>query len=78
MASGHVNRANRPNTWLHRPMLLREKSSCQLGALHTWPNDEVPGCRLLCRSWSVGRHGGDTAFGPPLTQWTCGLSKPSA
>ena len=21
MASGHVNRANRPNTWLHRPML---------------------------------------------------------
>ena len=37
MASGHVNRANRPNTWLHRPMLLREKSSCQLGAVHTWP-----------------------------------------
>jgi len=22
MASGHVNRANRPNTWPHRPMLL--------------------------------------------------------
>ena len=21
MASGHVNRAQRPNTWLHRPML---------------------------------------------------------
>src|SRR5262249_23007227 len=21
MAGGHVNRANRPNTWLHRPML---------------------------------------------------------
>jgi hypothetical protein len=21
MASGHVNRVNRPNTWLHRPML---------------------------------------------------------
>jgi hypothetical protein len=21
MASGHVNRINRPNTWLHRPML---------------------------------------------------------
>jgi hypothetical protein len=35
MASGHVNRANRPNTWLHRPMLQREKSSCQLGAVHT-------------------------------------------
>ena len=24
MASGHVNRANRPNTWLHRPSLRRE------------------------------------------------------
>jgi hypothetical protein len=21
MASGHVNRTNRPNTWLHRPSL---------------------------------------------------------
>ena len=21
MASGHVNRTQRPNTWLHRPML---------------------------------------------------------
>jgi hypothetical protein len=36
MASGHVNRANRPNTWLHRPNLQREKSPCQLGAVHTW------------------------------------------
>jgi hypothetical protein len=24
MASGHVNRAQRPNTWLHRPSLRRE------------------------------------------------------
>ena len=24
MASGHVNRANRPNTWLHRPATRRE------------------------------------------------------
>ena len=36
-ASGHVNRTDRPNTWLHRPMLQREKSSCQPGAVHTWP-----------------------------------------
>jgi len=27
MASGHVSRANRPNTWPHRPMLLRRKKS---------------------------------------------------
>jgi len=36
MASGHVNRANRPNTWLHRPTLQREESPCQSGAVHTW------------------------------------------
>src|SRR5262249_41690717 len=37
MASGHEYRANRPNTWLHRPMLQSEDSSCQPGAVHTWP-----------------------------------------
>ena len=36
MASGHVNRAKRPNTWLHRPATRREDSPCQLGAVHTW------------------------------------------
>jgi hypothetical protein len=36
MASGHVNRTNRPNTWLHRPSLRREESPCQSGAVHTW------------------------------------------
>ena len=37
MASGHVNRIQRPNTWLQRPMLQnREESSCQTGAVHTW------------------------------------------
>jgi hypothetical protein len=37
MASGYVCRANRPNTWLLRPMLQREDSPCQPGAVHTWP-----------------------------------------
>ena len=37
MASGHVNRANRPNTWLLRPILRREDFPCQPGAVHTWP-----------------------------------------
>ena len=27
MASGHVNRTQRPNTWLHRPMLLNVKKA---------------------------------------------------
>jgi hypothetical protein len=36
MASGHVNRTYRPNTWLHRPSLRRKVFPCQLGAVHTW------------------------------------------
>ena len=36
MASGHANRVNRPNTWLHRPVLRREILTCQPGAVHTW------------------------------------------
>jgi hypothetical protein len=27
MASGHVNRIERPNTWLHRPMLQNVKKA---------------------------------------------------
>jgi hypothetical protein len=37
MASGHEYRARRPNTWPHRPRLLSEDSTCQPGAVHTWP-----------------------------------------
>src|SRR5437763_6692631 len=46
MASGHVNRTNRPNTWLHRPSLRREKSPCQLGAVHTCQLGAVHTCQL--------------------------------
>src|ERR1700682_1851259 len=42
MASGHVNRTYRPNTWLHRPSLRREDFSCQPGAVHTWHKCEWP------------------------------------
>ena len=41
MASGHANRANRPNTWLHRPATQREVLTCQPGAVHTWHLSEV-------------------------------------
>jgi hypothetical protein len=41
MASGHVNRTSRPNTWQHRPSLRREDSSCQPGAVHTWHKTDV-------------------------------------
>jgi hypothetical protein len=42
MASGHVNRIKRPDTWLHRPSLLREESPCQSGAVHTWHETDMP------------------------------------
>jgi|SRR6516162_4393378 hypothetical protein len=37
MASGHVNRTNRPSTWLHRPATRREDFPRQPGAeLRAW------------------------------------------
>jgi hypothetical protein len=46
MASGHANRANRPNTWLHRPATRRDVLTCQPGAVHTWHEaDELAGVR---------------------------------
>ena len=41
MASGHVNRIYRPNTWLYRPSLRREDFSCQPGAVHTWHFSDI-------------------------------------
>ena len=49
MASGHVNRTQRPNTWLHRPSLRREDSPCQLGAVHTWPFATFRCNAMTCR-----------------------------
>src|ERR1700675_3863432 len=42
MASGHANRAKRPNTWLHRPATRREVLTCQPGAVHTWHIADMP------------------------------------
>jgi hypothetical protein len=49
MASGHVHRANRPNTWLLRPTPQSEDSSCQPGAVHTWPKAK----KLRTLRWSA-------------------------
>src|ERR1700722_20687145 len=56
MASGHVNRTQRPNTWLHRPSLRREDSPCQLGAVHTWPITTDIAPQLNVRFRRQGRH----------------------
>jgi hypothetical protein len=67
MASGHVNRTYRPNTWLHRPSLRREDFSCQPGAVHTWHETD-----MLQRSVHVcyqGKNGptSDAPQGPLMT-----------
>jgi len=47
MASGHVNRTQRPNTWLHRPMLHVKNNPCQLGAVHTWHKADIRWTHIL-------------------------------
>jgi len=49
MASGYEYRANRPNTWLLRLLLQSEDSSCQPGAVHTWPDADLVQRQLLRR-----------------------------
>ena len=56
MASGHVNRINRPNTWLHRPSLQREDSPCQLGAVHTGPSRLIAALQFFGRYWGHSGH----------------------
>ena len=56
MASGHVNRTYRPNTWQHRPSLQREDFSCQPGAVHTWHISDMARCLLLVRYAHKSRH----------------------
>jgi hypothetical protein len=49
MASGLVCRANRPNTWLHRPASKREEKPCQLRAVHTWHFCDIATSRMDVR-----------------------------
>jgi hypothetical protein len=48
-----VNRTNRPNTWLHRPSLRRDDSSCQPGAVHTWHNTAQIDVRSNVGYWGI-------------------------
>ena len=59
MASGHANRANRPNTWLHRPATRREVLTCQPGAVHTWHLADVQTALMNVRFEGNNRHDAD-------------------
>jgi len=61
MASGHANRANRPNTWLHRPATQREENPCQLGAVHTWHKADQSAAPLKRQQMTQSRRFGSFA-----------------
>src|SRR6185295_7542361 len=66
MASGHANRANRPNTWLHRPATRREVLTCQPGAVHTWHlADQIHLRYNVCYWTQSGRPGLKNALATP-------------
>ena len=56
MASGHVNRTQRPNTWPHRPKLQREDCPCQPGAVHTWHKTDIVFALRNVRFWGNSGH----------------------
>jgi hypothetical protein len=74
MASGHVNRTNRPNTWLHRPTCGREESPCQPGAVHTWHFGDIATSQVDFRfRWKSG-HAAEIADAVALiTRWMVAL-----
>ena len=51
MASGHVNRIKRPNTWLHRPMLQNVKKGLANPepSTHANPEPSTHGTTRTCR-----------------------------
>ena len=61
MASGYVNRTQRPNTWLHRPNLCGVKFLLANSEPSTHgPFRPTPGCKLM--SASLIGHSGSSAF----------------
>jgi hypothetical protein len=64
MASGHVNRIKRPNTWLHRPMLQNVKKALANTEPSTHGTFET--CRRAVTMSSVD---GSRVARDKLTQW---------
>jgi hypothetical protein len=66
MASGHVSRIKRPNTWLHRPMLQNVKKALANpepsthGTFRTWSDVRVES--VFGGKAEVGLRGGQGSF----------------
>src|SRR5229473_5675168 len=78
MASGHVNRTKRPNTWLHRPSLRREDFSCQPGAVHTWHKTDIDPATIDVCYRGQSRHQAGVKPRPLLTAGSTGRRARSA
>ena len=64
MASGHVNRIKRPNTWLHRPMLQNVKKALAN------PEPSTHGTFRTCRAaLTMSSVDGSRVARAKLTQW---------
>jgi hypothetical protein len=67
MASGHVNRIKRPNTWLHRPMLQNVKKALANPEPSTHGTFET--CPPILRM-SADRGRPEVAVVTTLNRWT--------
>ena len=66
MASGHVNRIKRPDTWLHRPMLQNVKKVLA----NPEPSTHDPQRTLATRAgYDALRHGEILVFEPDSVHW---------
>jgi hypothetical protein len=75
----HVYRANRPNTWLHRPSPQREDSPCQPGVVHNMTlcdgslrRGQLPESRVKRKSSSRARN---EVIDPDTTETRSGLAQ---
>ena len=76
MASGHVNRTKRPNTWLHRPMLQNVKKALANPEPSTHGTFET--CRriALCLLAEVHRGSASRGQSAQLTLNSCRSATP--
>jgi hypothetical protein len=69
MASGHVNRSKRPNTWLHRPMLQDVKKALanpEPSTHGTFRTSAIT--QTMSAQWAKPDIAGCALRGPKLTQ----------
>ena len=75
MASGHVSRIKRPNTWLHRPMLQNVKKALAKPEPSTHGTSNIARCSTRVRNALQSRHRGGR-FEMPGVRRTLAMESP--